>query len=173
MITLVLGGVRSGKSALAERLAADGNRAVTYIATATASDDSMAERIALHQERRPGHWGNVEEPLQLAAAIGNADQNDGCLLIDCLSIWLTNLLIAEDEAQLERETEALLEGLQQVTGDLILVSSETSMGIVPLGELSRQYCDRIGLLHQQVAAVADRVILVVAGLPQVLKGESL
>ena len=173
MITLVLGGVRSGKSEFAEKLAAAGGKAVTYIATATASDDSMHERIALHRERRPENWANLEEPLRLAQTIESADRDDGCLLIDCLSIWMTNLLIAEDEARLELETEALIDRLQQLSGDAILVSSETSMGIVPMGELSRQYCDRIGLLHQQVAGIADRVVLVVAGLPQVLKGETL
>lgn len=173
MITLMLGGVRSGKSRLAEKLAADGGRAVIYIATATASDDSMAERIALHRGRRPANWSNIEEPLRLAQAIETADRAAGCLLIDCLSIWMTNLLIAEDEARLERETGALVDCLRQVSGDVILVSSETSMGIVPMGELSRQYCDRIGLLHQRLAEIADRVVLVVAGLPQTLKGDPL
>ena len=173
MITLMLGGVRSGKSRLAENLAADGARAVTYIATATASDDSMAERIAQHRARRPESWANVEEPLHLARTVETADNANSCLLIDCLSIWMTNLLIAEDDEQLDTEIEALLGQLRQVVGDVILVSSETSMGIVPMGELSRQYCDRIGLLHQRVAEVADRVVLVVAGLPQVLKGDPL
>jgi adenosylcobinamide kinase/adenosylcobinamide-phosphate guanylyltransferase len=171
MITLILGGVRSGKSGLAENLAADSGRAVTYIATATASDESMAERITQHRERRPRGWSNVEEPLQLAQAIDDADREGGCLLVDCLSIWMTNLLIAEDDTRLDREVRALLERLQEIEGDLILVSSETSMGIVPMGDLSRQYCDRIGLLHQRVAEIAERVILAVAGLPHVLKGD--
>ena len=171
MMTLLLGGVRSGKSRLAETIAADSGRPVTYIATATASDDSMAERIAQHQQRRPHDWGNVEEPIQLAQALESIDRADGCVLVDCLSIWMINLLIAEDDAQLEREVDALIDALANVTGDVVLVSSETSMGIVPMGELSRQYCDRIGLLHQRVAAIADRVALVVAGLPQTLKGE--
>ena len=173
MITLVLGGVRSGKSVLAEELAAASGKAVTYIATATASDDAMRERIAQHRERRPEDWGIHEEPLQLAQAIGSVDGDDACLLVDCLSIWMTNLLIAEDETQLDTEIEALIDSLSQLSGDAILVSSETSMGIVPMGELSRQNCDRNGLLHQRVAAIADRVIHLLAGLPKVLKGEPL
>ena len=171
MMTLVLGGVRSGKSQFAENLAMASGRKVTYIATAMPVDDSMVTRIAQHRERRPAEWGVIEAPLRLARSIAGADAGDACLLIDCLSIWITNLLVAEDDAQLDDEIENLLNQLAQISGEVILVSSETSMGIVPLGELSRQYGDRIGLLHQRIAALSNRVILVVAGLPQVLKGE--
>ena len=170
MKTLVLGGVRSGKSQLAENMAAAGGLIVSYIATARVGDAEMRERIDLHRARRPSSWVSHEEPLQLAAALRQLARTDGCLLVDCLSLWVTNLLLAEDPACVEREIDALLEFLPDCPGELILVSTESNLGVVPMGELSRRYCDRIGLLHQQVAGLSDRVILTVAGLPHYLKG---
>ncbi len=170
--TLILGGVRSGKSRLAERLARDTSLPVIYVATATADDDEMRQRIEQHRQHRPAQWLIVEEPIQLANAIKTHAAPNHCILVDCLTLWLTNLLVTDDLALLEKELAALLHALPNVPGQLILVSNETNMGITPLGELSRRYCDEAGRLHQQLAQLCDRVVLTIAGLPHVLKGES-
>ncbi len=170
MKELILGGMRSGKSRLAEQHAHATNLPVTYVATATAQDEEMRQRIAHHQASRPQHWQLVEEPLALAAALQRHAAKDRCLLVDCLTLWLTNLLCLEDESRLRQETAALLEVLPALPGQLILVSNETGMGVVPLGELTRRYCDEAGRLHQAVAARCDQVIMTVAGLPLILKG---
>ena len=169
--TLVLGGVKSGKSRLAEQLADLSELDVVYIATATENDNEMQHRISEHQQRRPDHWQTIEAPIHLAATLQQTCQQDRCVLVDCLTLWLTNLLMAEEKAQLEREIDALIAIIPKLSGHLILVSNETNMGIMPMGELSRQYCDQIGVLHQRIAAIFDRVIFTVAGLPHVLKGK--
>ena len=168
--TLILGGVRSGKSRLAERLAFESNLPVTYIATATAQDDEMRARIAAHRVQRPNHWYLVEEPILLAKVLEEHATNGHCVLVDCLTLWLTNLLMAENAILFERERAALLAVLPRLAGKLILVSNETNMGVTPLGELSRRYCDEAGRLHQEIAQACEQVILTVAGLPHVLKG---
>lgn len=169
--TLILGGVRSGKSRLAERLAFESGLPVTYVATATVGDDEMRARIAAHRARRPAAWSLVEEPYALAATLHSHAAPDRCLLVDCLTLWLTNLLVAEDPSALERERAALLDTLPSLPGQLILVSNETNMGVMPLGELTRRYCDEAGGLHQDLARICERVVLTVAGLPHILKGE--
>lgn len=171
MKTLILGGVRSGKSRLAERLAGESGLPVTYIATATAGDDEMRARIAAHRARRPAAWSLIEEPCALAATLHAHAAPDRCLLVDCLTLWLTHLLTAEATATLEHERAGLLDALRSVPGHIILVSNETSMGITPLGELTRRYCDQAGRLHQDLAQICERVILTVAGLPHLLKGK--
>ena len=171
MHELILGGVRSGKSRLAERLASGSGLPVTYIATASAGDAEMAERIAQHQADRPGHWTLVEEPLALASVLQTHAAENHCLLVDCLTLWLTNLLLTDDGERLASERVALLDVMPTLPGRLILVSNETGMGVVPLGELSRRFCDEAGRLHQALAQTCDRVILTVAGLPHVLKGD--
>ncbi len=170
MRTLILGGMRSGKSRLAEQRAQASGLPVTYLATATVQDDEMRARVAHHQAQRPGHWQLVEEPLALAAALQHYAAEQRCVLVDCLTLWLTNLLCAEDEARLRSEISALLDVLPTLPGEIILVSNETGMGIVPLGELTRRYCDEAGRLHQAVAQHCDKVVLTVAGLPLPLKG---
>jgi adenosylcobinamide kinase/adenosylcobinamide-phosphate guanylyltransferase len=171
MKTLILGGVRSGKSRLAEHLASDSGLPVTYIATATAGDDEMRARIAAHRIRRPAAWSVVEEPMELAASLRTLAAPAHCLIVDCLTLWLTNLLTADDSGALERERTALLESLPCLPGQCILVSNETNMGVIPMGDLSRRYCDEAGRLHQDLARLCERVILTVAGLPHFLKGE--
>ncbi|MEW5904661.1 MAG: bifunctional adenosylcobinamide kinase/adenosylcobinamide-phosphate guanylyltransferase [Pseudomonadota bacterium] len=170
MKQLILGGVRSGKSRLAEQRAQASALPVTYIATATAQDEEMRARIAHHQAQRPQHWQLVEEPLALAATLQRHAAAERCLLVDCLTLWLTNLLCLEDEARLRQEIDALLAVLPDLPGQLILVSNETGMGVVPLGELTRRYCDEAGRLHQAVAARCEQVTMTVAGLPLILKG---
>lgn len=173
MLELILGGARSGKSRLAERLALQSGLPVTYVATARAGDDEMAARILQHRERRPAQWGLVEEPLAVADTLERLAAPECCVLVDCLTLWLTNLLIHEDGWRLRGEVDALLEVLPRLPGRIILVSNETGLGVVPLGELSRRYVDEAGWLHQSLAEVSERVVFTVAGLPMVLKGDAL
>lgn len=173
MLQLILGGARSGKSRLAERLASDSGLAVTYIATSQALDGEMSQRVALHRERRPATWGLVEEPLALARVLRENAAPDRCLLVDCLTLWLTNLLMLEDPGRLATERDLLLDSLAALPGELIFVSNETGLGVVPLGELTRRYVDEAGWLHQALAERCQRVVLTVAGLPLTLKGTAL
>lgn len=170
MKTLILGGARSGKSALAERLARGGGREVVYVATAEARDEEMRARIAHHRARRPAEWSCLEEPLALAATLAAHARADRVLLVDCLTLWLSNLLHAGD-ARFASEREALLEALPTLPGEILLVANEVGLGVVPMGELSRRFVDEAGRLNQSVAAVAERVLFVAAGLPLALKGE--
>ncbi|MCW8889499.1 MAG: bifunctional adenosylcobinamide kinase/adenosylcobinamide-phosphate guanylyltransferase [Sedimenticola sp.] len=174
MKQLILGGARSGKSALAERLATGMTGDVRYIATAMhqADDTEMVERIRQHRERRPRHWTLIEEPIKLADVIQDNQGEGRCLIVDCLTLWLSNLLLLEDDKQFQLQTETLFSVLSGYRGDLIFVGNEVGMGIVPLGELSRKFQDESGRLHQQLAALCDRVIFTVAGLPLVMKGEA-
>lgn len=170
MRTLILGGARSGKSALAERLAGASGLDVVYIATSTAGDAEMTARIAHHRSRRPAAWDLVEEPIALADALERTARPGRCVLVDCLTLWLTNLLCAENENLFTQQHGKLMELLPSLPGELILVSNEVGHGIVPLGELSRRFVDEAGRLHQAVACACDRVVLTVAGLPLPLKG---
>lgn len=171
MKTLILGGVRSGKSRLAEQRASASGLPVTYLATATAGDEEMQRRIEKHRADRPSGWQVVEEPLALAVALQNHARADGLILVDCLTLWLTNLLLDPDPARFEAERAALLDTLPTLPGELVMVSNETGLGVVPLGELTRRYCDEAGRLHQALAQLCDRVVFTVAGLPHFLKGE--
>ncbi|BCQ64005.1 MULTISPECIES: bifunctional adenosylcobinamide kinase/adenosylcobinamide-phosphate guanylyltransferase [Pseudomonas] len=173
MLQLILGGARSGKSRLAEKLAGDSALAVTYIATSQPLDGEMNQRIAHHRDRRPAHWGLIEEPLELARALQESAGEGRCLLVDCLTLWLTNLLMLEDPERLAAEREALLQCVASLPGEIIFVSNETGMGVVPLGELTRRYVDEAGWLHQALAERCQRVVLTVAGLPLTLKGTAL
>ena len=173
MRELILGGARSGKSRLAERLAGESGLAVTYIATSQAHDGEMAARIAHHRVCRPANWGLVEEPTELARTLREQAAAGRCLLVDCLTLWLTNLLLLDDPQRLAVERDALLACLGELPGRIILVSNETGLGVVPLGELTRRYVDEAGWLHQALAERCQRVLFSVAGLPMVLKGEPL
>lgn len=166
---LILGGARSGKSGLAESLAQADGRPVTYVATAEAADAEMADRIAQHQARRPTAWDCVEAPRALAETIRAYAAADRLLLVDCLTLWLANLLAA-DADRLPRERGALLAAVADSPGRILVVSNEVGYGVVPDHPLGRRFRDEVGLLNQQMAGVADRVILTVAGIPQVLKG---
>ncbi len=169
MKELIIGGTRSGKSRLAEQHALNCGLHVTYIATATAGDKEMATRIAQHQSRRPAEWALVEEPVRLADALQSHAAQECCLLVDCLTLWLSNLVSGDEVAQLEEERDRLLRILPDLPGHIILVTSEVGMGIVPMGELSRRFSDEAGWLNQSVAAICDQVTLTVAGLAYPLK----
>jgi adenosylcobinamide kinase/adenosylcobinamide-phosphate guanylyltransferase len=179
--TLVLGGARSGKSAYAEALAQQSGKEVVYVATASAGDGEMAQRIALHRAQRPAHWTTVEEKLALAEVLATWRAPHRLVLVDCLTLWLSNLLFdggtdypdvgtIELPARFHAERAALLAELAQPHGDVVFVSNEVGMGIVPYGAITRAYADEAGRLNQAVAALCDRAVLVAAGLPLVLKG---
>jgi adenosylcobinamide kinase/adenosylcobinamide-phosphate guanylyltransferase len=171
-VTLVTGGGRSGKSryALAMATAATVVRPA-FVATAEVTDDEMAERVRRHQAERDGRFVNVEEPVQLAEALRGLPADVDLAIVDCLTVWLGNLYHHGhvDADGSSAPIEALLEVLREAPCDLVLVTNEVGMGIIPADAMSRAYRDRAGILNQQVAAVADRVVLVVAGLPMVLK----
>ncbi|MBL8446408.1 MAG: bifunctional adenosylcobinamide kinase/adenosylcobinamide-phosphate guanylyltransferase [Zoogloeaceae bacterium] len=177
---LILGGARSGKSRLAEvRAAADG-RPVTVIATAEALDAEMALRIARHRADRPPHWRTLEAPRGLAAILDREAAPDRCLIVDCLTLWLANLMDGADVLRephdlshlpaLAEEREALLKTLPALPGRVLLVANEVGLGLVPETPLGRLFRDEAGRLNQQVAALAERVTFVAAGLPLALKG---
>jgi len=166
---LILGGARSGKSKLAEQAAKASGLRQVYVATAQAGDGEMSQRIELHRERRGDEWQLIEEPIELAQVLQNTAREDTCILIDCLTLWLSNCLFCGDESEWPRQRAALLEALAELPGQLIFVSNETSMGVIPMGEVTRQFVDEAGLLHQALAEICDRVTLSVAGLPHVLK----
>lgn len=168
MKELILGGARSGKSAFAQQHAQASALNVIYFATAEAGDAEMVTRIARHRAERPADWGLVEEPLALAATLQTHAALDRCLLVDCLTLWLSNLLAAGDE-RLSAEKSALLEVLPALPGRLVLVSNEVGQGIVPAHPLARRFRDEAGELHQAIARCCDRVTFVIAGLPLILK----
>ena len=168
MLTLILGGARSGKSRHAQQLVETSALPVTLIATAQARDAEMAARIARHRAERPADWQTVEEPLHLAAALQQAAGAGQCVLVDCLTLWMMNLLEA-GETVFAQERAALLNLLPTLAGEILLVSNEVGLGIIPLGELSRRFVDEAGWLNQDVACLADNVSFIVAGLPLVLK----
>ncbi len=170
MKSLILGGMKSGKSRFAEQLATQLEQPVVYIATAQPWDDEMRLRIHAHQQQRPSQWQTVEAPLHLAKALQAQDAPNRTLLIDCLTLWITQLLYHDNPALLEQELNAFQTLLPKLQANIILVSNETNMGIIPMDALSRHFCDTAGKLHQQLVPVMDSVVLTVAGLPLYIKG---
>jgi Adenosyl cobinamide kinase/adenosyl cobinamide phosphate guanylyltransferase len=169
----VLGGARSGKSQYAERCALNAGLEVLYIATAEAGDAEMAARIARHRERRPSEWVLVEEPFALAHTLRTHAAPEQCLIVDCLTLWLSNLLTRGDEeareGRFQHERAALIEVLPTLAGEIYLISNEVGSGIVPANPLARRFVDEAGWLHQHLARLCERVVWVVAGLAHVLK----
>jgi len=182
-IHLVLGGARSGKSRLAENLAQQAESrglSVCYLATAQAHDEEMQQRITQHQADRPQHWPLIESPLYLAKSLEQAIKTSDCVLVDCLTLWLSNCLCQQDREFYAQQKSALMQFLQNFVSDeqvlkvekakkIIFVSNEVGHGIVPMGELSRQFVDQAGWLHQELAALANNVDFIMAGLPLSLK----
>jgi adenosylcobinamide kinase / adenosylcobinamide-phosphate guanylyltransferase len=167
-IVLVIGGARSGKSVFAEGLAAASGLAKVYVATGRAFDREMSERIDIHKERRASGWENVEDPFDLSGVLAKVAGPDKAVLVDCLTLWVTNLMLEEKDVM--AESAAVLEILPELEGQIIFVSSEVGLGIVPDNYLARAFRDHAGRLHQQIAAIADEVYFVAAGLPLKMKG---
>jgi len=165
---LVLGGARSGKSAFAERLVAGTGLERHYIATGRALDDEMRQRIAKHREDRGGGWRTHEEPLALASRIGEVAREDRAVLVDCLTLWVTNLML--EERDIPAEFDGLLAAIAAAPGRLVFVSNEVGLGIVPDNRMAREFRDHAGRLHQQVAALVPEVYFIAAGLPLKMKG---
>jgi adenosylcobinamide kinase/adenosylcobinamide-phosphate guanylyltransferase len=168
--TLVLGGARSGKSSFAEKLIGDSGLARVYIATATGSDEEMQARIAHHRSRRGESWTTIEEPLALVAALSREVAAGRAVLVDCLTLWLSNLMFAERD--LENESRELAAFLRSSPHPIILVSNEVGLGLVPDTPLGRRFRDAQGRLNQIVAAAVPNVLFIAAGLPLWLKHSS-
>lgn len=169
MIHLVLGGARSGKSGFAEKMAASSNNQVVYIATATIGDEEMRERIAHHQSSRPQNWLLVEEPFSLSGVLLKYSSNTNTLIIECMTLWLTNWLCTHDLESWMEEKQLFIDALIKSQSDIIIVSNEVGSGIVPMGELNRSFVDQAGWLNQALAQISNKVTLVVAGCPLALK----
>lgn len=170
MIELVLGGARSGKSRYAESVCKHSQLTLHYIATAQALDDEMTSRITHHQHTRSDQWMNIEEPLDLAKALNSIDNDKHIILVDCLTLWLSNHLLLTESIWLQQR-ESFLQALPTLQAHIVLVSNEVGQGIVPLGAINRQFVDEAGRLHQDIAALADKVSFVTAGIVQTLKSE--
>jgi len=173
MIELVLGGARSGKSRYAEQQAINSGRQVVYLATAEAGDDEMRARINLHRQDRPQQWETVEEPVYLAEMIKKYDKQNCYLLVDCLTLWLSNILFDKkgelQQVLFEAQTKTLFEVLSSFSGQIIFVSNELGSGLVAMDKMTRRFVDEAGFLNQKIATLSNKVVLVTAGLPQVLK----
>jgi len=171
-VVLILGGVRSGKSRYAQQLAEQSSR-VTFVATAECrEDEEMRRKIERHRAERPAHWRTVEEPVALGRALRSNEHDSDAILVDCLTLFAANLMesFGSDEAALEGCIEDLCAALQETSCKIILVSNEVGSGVVPAYALGRRFRDLVGEINQRVAAVADTVLLMVAGLPLTLKG---
>jgi adenosylcobinamide kinase/adenosylcobinamide-phosphate guanylyltransferase len=166
-LTLILGGARSGKSGHAEALIEASGFQPYYIATAEALDDEMADRIAKHRTRRGTHWQTIEEPLALSETLRQVNAEGRALLVDCLTLWLTNLMV--HERAIETEIDGLIGSLDGLDGAVVFVSNEVGQGVMPTNGMARQFIDHAGFLHQRLAAKADHVLFMTAGIAQQLK----
>lgn len=169
-ISLILGGARSGKSLYAENLAGKAGKKKIYLATAAIYDDEMQERIDKHRARRDGSWQTIEEPIEIAKIINpptTNNQQPTVILVDCLTLWLSNLLHLKMDVT--QQIELLTKALKTTKSEVILVSSEVGMGIVPENQLARQFRDHAGIMNQHIAEEADKVVLIVAGIPMIIK----
>ncbi len=167
-VTFVLGGARSGKSSFAEGLIEASGMDAVYLATGRAWDEEMSDRIGLHKARRGSAWATIEEPLDLVGNLQSECADGRAVLVDCLTLWLTNLMMAE--RNIEAETARLVATLPLLKGAVVFVSNEVGLGIVPENPMSREFRDHAGHLHQAVARAAATVYFVAAGLPLKMKG---
>lgn len=163
-----MGGARSGKSQRALDAAQQSGLRLHFIATAEARDDEMQRRIKQHQQERDERWSLTEEPIDLASTLKQFSAGD-CVVIDCLTLWLSNCLCSKDETCWETEKTKFVAAVKVCPAKLIMVSNETGLGVVPANKLSRQFVDESGWLHQQLAQISDRVTIMFCGLPHILK----
>jgi adenosylcobinamide kinase/adenosylcobinamide-phosphate guanylyltransferase len=168
-IILITGGARSGKSKYAEQRAGEMGDRRLYVATAEAKDEEMSQRIAEHQKRRGNQWRTIEEPVELAEALQAQRGKTDSALVDCLTLWISNLLTGRDEKYVEEKVEQLVETLPQLDFHVVLVTNEVGWGIVPDNPLARQFRDLAGWTNQRIAQAADEVVLMVAGVPMIVK----
>ena len=166
--TLVLGGARSGKSAFAEKLVLESGLKPIYIATSQIWDDEMRDRVDAHIARRGDDWKCVEAPLDLEGALGQADQTGNAILVDCLTLWVTNMMMAE--ADISIRFSSLILQLEKLKSPVVLVTNEVGLGIVPENKMAREFRDHAGRLHQDIGAIASEVYFIAAGLPLQMKG---
>lgn len=171
MIELVIGGARSGKSRYAENVAKHSGKEVIYLATSEIYDNEMAKRVEMHKAQRPANWELIEEPLNIAEVLKTNSQTNNCILVDCLTLWLSNCLFGEYKNSWDEYKKQLMDVLDTLPGQVIFVTNEVGCGIVPIGEVSRQFVDQAGWLHQEMAAKVAKVTLVTAGIPTILKNE--
>ncbi|MBM4274464.1 MAG: bifunctional adenosylcobinamide kinase/adenosylcobinamide-phosphate guanylyltransferase [Deltaproteobacteria bacterium] len=169
---MILGGAKSGKSRYGLNLAQNFPPPRLFVATGQAGDEEMAARIARHRQERGPEWHTREEPLDLAAALTESQGRYGVILVDCLTLWLSNLMLwdGQTEAGIDHGIQQLFTAFEKTATPVILISNEVGLGIVPENALARAFRDRAGWLHQKLAAAADLVVLVVAGLPLTIKG---
>lgn len=167
-VTFILGGARSGKSSFAEGLIEASGLEAVYLATGKAWDDEMSARIGLHKARRGSAWTTIEVPLDLVGLLQSESAGNRAVLVDCLTLWLTNLMMAERD--IEAETAELVAVLPRLKGPVVFVSNEVGLGIVPENRMAREFRDHAGRLHQAVAGAAATVYFVAAGLPLKMKG---
>lgn len=167
-VTLVLGGARSGKSAFAEQRVEAASAARLYLATGQARDDEMRARITAHQDRRGSGWETVEAPVELTEALAGNARADRPVLVDCLTLWVTNLMLGEHD--IDAAFDSLAKALPGIRGPVVFVSNEVGLGIVPDNAMARAFRDHAGRLHQSIAGLADEVYFVAAGLPLKMKG---
>jgi len=180
MLELVIGGARSGKSAYAEQCALEHTKyhskgtieTVLYIATATAEDNEMADRIEHHKASRPEDWQTIEEPIKLASVLEQHNDRSKFIIVDCLTLWLSNLLSKDDE-EMQYEVDLFLSILPELNSSVIFVTNEVGMGIVPIGAETRRFVDEAGRLHQRLAALCQRVTQMTAAIPNRIKDEQI
>lgn len=168
-LVLVLGGARSGKSAWAQQYVEEHFESYLFLATARVLDEEMADRVRRHKASRGPHWQLIEEPVEIARTLSTDCGRVEAVLVDCLTVWLGNVLLEKGGKEVERYQDGLLDALKTGERSLILVSNEVGMGIVPESPLGREFRDHAGRLNQRIAALADKVVLMVAGLPLFLK----
>ena len=168
---LVTGGVRSGKSSFSLHVCNEMQGRHIFIATAQALDDEMRERITRHREDRGEDWNTIEETIEISARLGDLDDYDSVILIDCMTLWLSNLFMKykSDNDKVYQKIDDLVTGLKDVRGRVVMVSNEVGMGIVPENKMARQYRDAAGYMNQRIGAIAKKVVIIFAGLPLVLK----
>ncbi|MCK5708231.1 MAG: bifunctional adenosylcobinamide kinase/adenosylcobinamide-phosphate guanylyltransferase [Candidatus Aureabacteria bacterium] len=172
-IIFITGSVRSGKSDLAVRLAKERSKKVVFLATCKPADDEMRERVDKHKKERPKDWGTIEEEKEIASVIANS-KADQTIIIDCLTLWISNLLMSGlTEQEIKEKIGELIDALQKTYSTTILVSNEVGWGIVPENKIARMFRDIMGRLHQRIGCVSDEVYLVVSGIPMTIKGENL
>jgi adenosylcobinamide kinase/adenosylcobinamide-phosphate guanylyltransferase len=172
-VILVTGGARSGKSKYAEQRAGQMGKRRLYVATAEAKDEEMSRRIAEHRKRRGDQWTTIEQPVELAEALLAQRGKTDCALVECLTLWVSNLLIRRHEKYVEEKVAALLEALPHLDFHLIFVTNEVGGGVVPDNPLARKFRDLLGWTNQQIAQTANEIILMIAGVPMIVKKEPL